>query len=445
MKLKEIVLEFISGDWGAESKSLKNPCKIRCIRGADFQPLQTNGKLDSAPIRYVAGNSLSTKKLKKGDIVIEKSGGSPTQSTGRALYVSDAMIEGGGDIMCSNFCVAIRVNSIWNSKYFYYFWTYLYSLGVFFNFESKTSGIKNLQLDSVLSSIEFPSVPLEQQKKVVSILNGIEEKILLNRRINRNLEAMAHQIYEYWFTQFNFPDENGRPYKSSGGKMLWNERLKRYVPEGWRICKIKDFLKNDYTGDWGFDTPNDDRIQVSCIRGADIAKLNNLPVRYIKVANKHKLLRPFDLVVEVSGGSPTQATGRVAYITPGIIKRNGGKVTCSNFCHSFSMEKIEFSAFFFFLWTQLYENGIMFNFEGKTSGIKNFMTESFLSNEWYFPSTNIMALFFEKISRIYGQIDSNIAEINQLIKMKDLLLPMLMNGQISLNQQEKNCDLSRDL
>ena len=256
---------------------------------------------------------------------------------------------------------------------------------------------------------------------------------------------MAHQIYEYWFTQFNFPDENGRPYKFSGGKMLWNERLKRYVPEGWRICKIKDFLKNDYTGDWGFDTPNDDRIQVSCIRGADIAKLNNLPVRYIKVANKHKLLRPFDLVVEVSGGSPTQATGRAAYITPGIIKRNGGKVTCSNFCHSFSMEKIEFSAFFFFLWTQLYENGIMFNFEGKTSGIKNFMTESFLSNEWYFPSTNIMALFFEKISRIYGQIDSNIAEINQLIKMKDLLLPMLMNGQISLNQQEKNCDLSRDL
>ena len=65
MKLKEIVLEFISGDWGAESKSLKNPCKIRCIRGADFQPLQTNGKLGSAPIRYVAGNSLSTKEIKK--------------------------------------------------------------------------------------------------------------------------------------------------------------------------------------------------------------------------------------------------------------------------------------------------------------------------------------------------------------------------------------------
>ena len=288
---------------------------------------------------------------------------------------------------------------------------------------------------------KFP-IPTYLNESLVKVLTLIDQKISINLEINRNLEAMAHQIYEYWFTQFNFPDENGRPYKFSGGKMLWNERLKRYVPEGWRICKIKDFLKNDYTGDWGFDTPNDDRIQVSCIRGADIAKLNNLPVRYIKVANKHKLLRPFDLVVEVSGGSPTQATGRAAYITPGIIKRNGGKVTCSNFCHSFSMEKIEFSAFFFFLWTQLYENGIMFNFEGKTSGIKNFMTESFLSNEWYFPSTNIMALFFEKISRIYGQIDSNIAEINQLIKMKDLLLPMLMNGQISLNQQEKNCDLS---
>lgn len=86
----------------------------------------------------------------------------------------------------------------------------------------------------------------------------------------------------------------------------------------------------------------------------------------------------------------------------------------------------------------------MFNFEGKTSGIKNFMTETFLANKWYFAPKDIQKLFFDSVSNIYGIIDSNVNEINLLVKQRDELLPLLMNGQVSVMHREVHCDLSHD-
>ena len=84
---------------------------------------------------------------------------------------------------------------------------------------------------------------LKEQKHIASILSDLDKKIALNRAINQNLEALAKQLYDYWFVQFDFPNEEGKPYKSSGGKMVWNEKLKREIPEGWDACKIKDYLR----------------------------------------------------------------------------------------------------------------------------------------------------------------------------------------------------------
>jgi len=81
---------------------------------------------------------------------------------------------------------------------------------------------------------------LEAQKRIGDIFSSIDRKISLNRAINRNLEALAMQLYDYWFVQFDFPDEVGKPYKSSGGKMVWNEMLKREVPEGWEVKRLGD-------------------------------------------------------------------------------------------------------------------------------------------------------------------------------------------------------------
>jgi len=276
--------------------------------------------------------------------------------------------------------------------------------------------------------VDLPS--LDEQKSIASVLSNLDRKIALNRQINANLEALARQLYDYWFVQFDFPDASGKPYKSSGGKMVYNPQLKREIPEGWNVCKLEDFILANNTGDWGIDAITDGYFKVGCVRGADILALTDLPIRYIK--NEEKLLSEHDIIIEVSGGSPTQATGRSAYVTKGVIERNGRKITCSNFCHAFTLKDIRKAPFFYYSWRLLYDNNNMFNYEGKTSGLKNFMTEMFLKNYWIDVPQHLANDFFDKVSVWFALIDANIAENVSLTRQRDELLPLLMNGQVTV-------------
>ena len=92
-----------------------------------------------------------------------------------------------------------------------------------------------------LRNLDIPDYS-RQCKSIINVLTALDDKIALNKRINDKLEAMAKRLYDYWFVQFDFPDENGRPYKSSGGKMVWNETLKREIPAGWEVKRIDEIL-----------------------------------------------------------------------------------------------------------------------------------------------------------------------------------------------------------
>lgn len=94
-----------------------------------------------------------------------------------------------------------------------------------------------------LFSIKISLPKLEEQTKIADVLDCLDKKISINTRMNAELEAIAKQLYDYWFVQFDFPDENGKPYKSSGGKMVYNEKLKREIPEGWDVCALGDFCE----------------------------------------------------------------------------------------------------------------------------------------------------------------------------------------------------------
>ena len=136
---------------------------------------------------------------------------------------------------------------------------------------------------------------------------------------------MAKTIYDYWFVQFDFPNAKGKPYKTSAGKMVWNEELKREIPDGWGVELMQDWLDINKSGDWGKEEAEGNHTtKVSCIRGADINGINGKgecapPVRYILEKNASKILNTHDLVIEISGGSPTQSTGRLTYITEGTL------------------------------------------------------------------------------------------------------------------------------
>ncbi|MFC5282102.1 hypothetical protein [Pedobacter alpinus] len=262
---------------------------------------------------------------------------------------------------------------------------------------------------------------------------------------------MAKLLYDYWFVQFDFPDANGKPYKSSGGKMVYNEVLKREIPEGWEVKSLANFILNDKSGDWGKEESEGNYvIKVECIRGADINGINGkgevkAPTRFILEKNEHKILLEFDLVVEISGGSPTQSTGRLGFITKEVLERFDNPLICSNFCKAVSLKSE--NQFFFFVnsWNRAYDNGILFGFEGKTSGIKNLLFEMFVNNYIVaVPEENLLTKFQNITSLYEKKRQVNLKQNQKLAELRDWLLPMLMNGQVKVGEVEEGLNVAAE-
>ena len=244
---------------------------------------------------------------------------------------------------------------------------------------------------------------------------------------------MARQLYEYWFIQFEFPDENGRPYKSSGGKMVWSDELNQYIPYGWKASQIKDFIASNVGGTWGNDICEYGDVKVSCIRGADIDSFKSFPTRFIKEKQLKLLLKPMDLVVEVSGGSPTQSTGRIAIITNELLNSYDDSVICSNFCRAITLKDNGYSSYFYYLWKLLYDQGVMFNFEGKTTGIKNLQTDLLFQTNVVKPNKDVASKFNQIIINIKSLQCNNINDNEFYINLRNILNKILMTGQVTVN------------
>lgn len=280
---------------------------------------------------------------------------------------------------------------------------------------------------------------LKTQQSIAAVLSALDKKIALNKQINARLEEMAKTLYDYWFVQFDFPDANGKPYKSSGGEMVFDETLKREIPKGWEVKQISHWIKTDKSGDWGKEQQEGHyTVKVNCVRGADINAINSqgnieAPIRFILAKNAHKLLSPFDFVVEISGGSPTQSTGRLAPISQYVLERFDLPLICSNFCKAISLKDTSYFYQFAFMWSDIYKNNILFGWEGKTSGIKNLLFDNFVNGYFEcFPPEEIAEKFFKIIDKNHQEQQLLLKQNHQLTQLRDFLLPMLMNGQVSV-------------
>jgi type I restriction enzyme S subunit len=301
---------------------------------------------------------------------------------------------------------------------------------------ARTGGQTGVDLSSLYKyPINLPSKI--EQNAITSVLSALNAKIELNNKINFELEAMAKTIYDYWFVQFDFPDKNGKPYKTSGGKMVWNEELKREIPDGWKVDSLSSWIAKDKSGDWGKEVREGNYSErVFCIRGADLNGLNGkgevkAPERFILEKNSHKMLEPHDIIVEISGGGPTQSTGRMAYMTTESLARFDAPVICSNFCKAVTLKNEKSLYNFAFEWNKAYDHGILFGYEGKTSGIKNLLFESFVTSyQATTPTIHLMEKFYEFMTPFESRKQKNLLENQKLVELRDWLLPMLMNGQV---------------
>ena len=320
--------------------------------------------------------------------------------------------------MFSGRCLRVRPNNpdeIYH-KFLYYF----------FSLESTKEFVRNIAVGATMPSINtrllsevpitFPGI--EEQREIGDTLSSFDDKIEENTKINHHLEQMAQAIFKSWFVDFE-------PF---GGEM----------PSDWREGTFSEVISATIGGDWGKDSPAGNNTQeIYCIRGADIPDVNagnkgKIPIRYILPKNYAvKQLKIGDIVVEISGGSPTQSTGRCALITQSLLDRYDRGMVCTNFCRVVK-PLAGYSPFVYFYWKYLYFQRVMFSYENSTIGIKNLDISGFLETEpIIIPPVGVIHHFSEAIGALIDMVFVNGLENETLATTRDTLLPRLMSGELS--------------
>ena len=302
-------------------------------------------------------------------------------------------------------------------KKFIYYILSSYKFKKYLELNATGTTIKNISLKQ-MREYSFKLPPLNIQEKIAKILSDIDEKIELNNKINDNLEKQAQLIFKSWFI------ENPQKYS-------------------WKQGTFSDIIGNTLGGDWGKEQSTENYIKkVACIRGADIPNIRkgdnkDLPIRYILDKNYNiKKLLPNDLVIEISGGSPTQSTGRIAHISKYSLEYCSENLICTNFCRAIRPQN-NFSMFVFYYWQYLYDKGIFFSYENGTTGIKNLDLNGFITSEQiYIPTEDLLFKFDDFCQKISNVIFSNGKQNEKLTNLKNYLLPKLMNGEIDVENIE---------
>ena len=329
--------------------------------------------------------------------------------------------------LCTNqgFKSIIPDNNLVNNLFLYYLLKYNKE-----EIEGLGSGTTFKEVSAkVMQNFDIKIPCIQTQKKIADILSSLDNKIELNKRINDNLEQQAQALFKSWFVDFD-PFKDGKFVESELGR----------IPEGWRVGTLNELIISTLGGDWGKEDAIGNYVKkVSCIRGADIPEIRqgnrgNMPTRFILNKNfLNKALKAEDLVVEISGGSPTQSTGRICQISDTLLKKYDDVVICTNFCRAIKTKR-PYSQFIYYLWEYLYKRGVMFLYENGTTGIKNLDINGLLEKEIIvIPDENTVHKY-TGICNLFSQIvQSNGYESERLVRLRDTLLPKLMSGELKIN------------
>ena len=265
---------------------------------------------------------------------------------------------------------------------------------------------------SALQGIEIRLPDLEKQRDIAKCLSDLDRKIELNKQINDNLEAMAKQLYDYWFVQFDFPNEEGKPYKSSGGVMVWNEKLKREIPQEWSDCKLKDFINL-------FDSK---RVPLS---SKDRGERQGVYPYYgatgiMDYVNDY--IFDGDYILLAEDGSTSNAKGFP------IVQYIWGKNWVNNHAHIILPKNERYMMFTYQMLRSIPAKQI------ETGSIqKKISQENLCGYKMVLPNSDLLEKYENVVSPLWEKRKRCIEEFNTLTKQRDELLPLLMNGQASVN------------
>jgi type I restriction enzyme S subunit len=420
VRLKEYLVEITKG---TTPTTIGGEFLDEGVNFVKAECLNTGRIIDKESLSYISPEihkKLNRSILKEGDLLFSIAG-----QLGKMAIVRKSDLPAN-----TNQAVAIlRIDTTKADVEFLYYYLSSKSFSTFINSQCAQSVQPNINLGQVgeLPIVKFPST---YQKKISSVLSTLDSKIELNNRSNLELEAIAKTLYDYWFVQFDFPDKNGMPYKTSGGKMVWNEELKREIPEGWENGFFGDYAK--LKGGFAFKSSWWTETGLPVIKIKDINEDYTLSLKNCSCVNEDKYgiaknyeVHPGDVVIALTGAT----VGKY-----GIVTKSEKQVLVNQRVGFFKLGEMPLKKLPFLI------NSLNQEYFRKTvfvlaSGAAqpNISTDQIDAIPLIIPKGEIIKRYNESCKSFYEVIIKNQTENQKLTELRDWLLPMLMNGQVKVN------------
>ena len=409
LTLKEAELEFIDGDRG-----VNYPKKSELFPKGDCVFLNTGNvrqnSFDFSNLDFITeekDNLLRNGKLQRDDIVLTTRG-----TVGNvALYSQKVPFS---NIRINSGMVIIRINKNFWHPYFVYlfFQSHLFKKQI----SRLVSGSAQPQLPiSILETVSIPQLTLDEQIEIISNIKSIDQKIQINNQINLALEAMAKTLYDYWFVQFDFPDQNGKPYKSSGGKMVYNPELKREIPEGWGVEKLGD-IANITMGQSPKGTSYNEVGEGMLFFQGSTDFGWRFPVARQYTTEPSRIAEEDDILLSVRAPVGTlNIADKRCCIGRGLAAINS---------------KVGVNSYIFNVMQDFKKLFDMRNSVGTTFG--SITKDDLYSLQLVSPPNELLMKFDQSVKSFDREIKNRSRQNQELTKLRDWLLPMLMNGQVKV-------------
>ena len=311
---------------------------------------------------------------------------------------------------------------------------------------------------AIIQALPVSLPGIHEQQRIAGFIGALDDRITLLRETNATLEAIAHALFKSWFVDFD-PVRAKMEGRTPEGMdeataALFPDGFETSelgeVPRGWVLKPFGALLAHSIGGDWGSEQPEEkNTVRVAIIRGTDIPDLqsgrdNRVPTRYTSEKKlSTRQLQDGDIVIEVSGGSKDQPTGRALYVTDDLLKRFDCPVEPASFCRLFRPVDRATGVLLGQHLRFIYDQGKTWEYQNQSTGIANFQTTHFLEKELVaVPPYSVLNVFSETVRVL---VDRTItSQIDELSQIRDTLLPRLISGQLRLPEAQAATEAALD-